>query len=237
MTIDVEKDLADVFRDEAASPPGAPEAPASEAGPASGDGDRRDDQGGSGDGGHTRMARWAEKYDIRNSWQVIAGAILIPLGVVLILLGWYGAAHARVVQQQIPYMVSGSFIGLGCMIVGGLLFFGHWLYRIYDQADLQHEETQRVLETIAAALLAQRGGGAGVAGGLSTGTDAGAAGVSGMAAAGQAAPTTFYATAAGTVYHRADCAVIAHHPDDLRVLGPEGVAGLRPCQICSPGPG
>ncbi len=98
------------------------------------------------------MARWAEKYDVRNSWQVIAGAILIPLGVVLILLGWYGAAHARVVQQQIPYMVSGSFIGLGCMIVGGLLFFGHWLYRIYDQADLQHEEQQRVLETIAAAL-------------------------------------------------------------------------------------
>ena len=128
-----------------------------EAGPASGDGDGQDDEGGGGGGGHTRMARWAEKYDVRNSWQVIAGALLIPLGVVFILLGWYGAAHARVVQQQIPYMVSGSFIGLGCMIVGGLLFLGHWLYRIYDQADLHHEEQQRLLETIAAALLAQRG--------------------------------------------------------------------------------
>jgi hypothetical protein len=38
MTIDVEKDLADVFKDEGASPPGAPDAPerpASAAGPAS----------------------------------------------------------------------------------------------------------------------------------------------------------------------------------------------------------
>ncbi len=44
-----------------------------------------------------------------------------------------------------------------------------------------------------------------------------------------------YATASGTVYHRSDCAVIAHHPDDLRVLGPDGRAGMRPCQICSAG--
>jgi hypothetical protein len=45
----------------------------------------------------------------------------------------------------------------------------------------------------------------------------------------------YYATSTGTVYHRADCAVIGHHPDDLRVLGPDGLAGMRPCQICSPG--
>lgn len=236
MTIDVENDLADVFRndvaDAGASSSDAPATPASDAGPAAGDGDGAD-QGGRGGGGHTRMARWAEKYDVRNSWQVVAGAILIPLGVVFILLGWYGAAHARVVQQQIPYMVSGSFIGLGCMIVGGLLFFGHWLYRIYDQADLHHEETQRVLETIAAALLAQRGAdGAGVAAVLGSSPAGGVAPAVPVAVA----PTTFYATASGSVYHRADCAVIAHHPDDLRVLGTEGVVGLRPCQICSPGP-
>jgi hypothetical protein len=234
MTLDVDKDLADMLRDEQANAPRAgDDVPAPEAGPGSGDGDRQDDGGGSGGGGHTRMARWAEKYDIRNSWQVIAGAILIPLGVVFILLGWYGAAHARVVQQQIPYMVSGSFVGLGCMIVGGLLFWGHWLYRIYDQADLHHEEQQRVLETIAAALLAGRGvDGAGV--GSTLGGALGGAAPGGVAVEPEA--TTYYATASGTVYHRAECAVIAHHPDDLRVLGPDGVIGLRPCQICSPGP-
>jgi hypothetical protein len=141
-----------------------------------------------------------------------------------------------VVQQQIPYMVSGSFIGLGCMIVGGLLFFGHWLYRIYDQADLHHEEQQRLLETIAAALLVQRAdgtgasAGAGLAAALGSSTPAG-----GTSSAADESQATFYATSSGTVYHRADCAVIAHHPDDLRVLGPDGILGMRACQICSPG--
>jgi hypothetical protein len=227
MTIEMDKQLDEIFRGDAAAPSDTPEGVHPEAGPVSGDGGRGDDDGGGSGGGHTRMARWAEKYDIRNGWQVIAGAVLIPLGVVFILLGWYGAAHARVVQQQIPYMVSGSFVGLGCMIVGGLLFWGHWLYRIYDQADLHHEEQQRVLETIAAALLVQRGEGAGA------GSGTGPAAVDG-AAVDDGAPTTFYATSSGTVYHRADCAVIAHHPDDLRVIGPDGIVGMRACQICSP---
>ena len=241
MTIDMDKQLDDLFAADAATASNAPEGvwPDAAPGPGSGDGGRRDDESGGGGGGHTRMARWAEKYDVRNSWQVIAGAILIPLGVVFILLGWYGAAHARVVQQQIPYMVSGSFVGLGCMVLGGLLFFGHWLYRIYDQADLHQEEQMKVLEGILAAL---SGSGPGLAGVGSTGArapgiddgsagggpDAGRPGLGSQAAA-------YYATSSGTVYHRADCAVIAHHPEDLRVLGPEAVASMHPCQICSPG--
>jgi hypothetical protein len=162
-------------------------------------------------------------FDLRNSWQVVAGSILIPLGLVFILIAWYGAAHARVVQQQIPYLVSGAFIGLGCMVVGGLLYWGHWLYRIYDQAELHHEEQQKVLEELLRALTGRPSP------------------VSGPASEDAASPATtaspstgYFATASGTVYHQAGCAVIAHHPDDLRVLGPQGLSGLRPCQICNP---
>ncbi len=183
---------------------------------------RPDDGGGDGGGG-VPEEKPQGKLDLRNSWQVVAGAILIPLGVVLILIGWYGAAHARVVQQQIPYMVSGSFVGLGCMVVGGLLFWGHWLYRIYDQADLHHEEQLRMLEVIAASLVGQRHG------------MSGTVGTAGASGSGVSGATTFYATASGSVYHEAGCAVIAHHPDDLRVLGPTALAGMRPCQICLPG--
>jgi hypothetical protein len=162
-------------------------------------------------------------FDLRNNWQVLAGSILIPLGLVFILLGWYGAAHARVVQQQIPYMVSGSFIGLGCMVVGGLLYWGHWLYRLYDQNDLHHEEQLKALHEIARAL----GGGPVPASGAS-----GSSAETGPAAAEAGA---YFATVYGTVYHRADCPVIAHHPADLRVLGAGGTAGLSACQICLPG--
>ncbi len=199
------------------------------------DASRHDDGGGDGGGGQPEKAPRQGRLDLRNSWQVVAGAILIPLGVVFIMIGWYGAAHARVVQQQIPYMVSGSFVGLGCMIVGGLLFWGHWLYRIYDQADLHHEEQQRLLEIIAASLVGQRVGMSGTSGaGPASGADGATGGAGDGGGAGGAGGTTFYATASGSVYHEAGCAVIAHHPDDLRVLGPSALAGMRPCQICLP---
>jgi hypothetical protein len=157
---------------------------------------------------------------VRNSWQVVVGSILIPLGLVIILIAWYGAAHARVVQQQIPYMVSGSFIGLGCMVVGGLCYWSHWLYRLYDQSALQHEEQQRVLESIARSL---------ADGGPQPGAHRSS--LDGSVFTAQA----YVATATGTVYHRSGCPVIAHHPKDLRVLGPHGAQGLAPCQICAPG--
>ena len=107
------------------------------------------------------------RLDLRNTWQVAAGSLLVPLGIVVVLIAWYGAAHASVVQQQVPYLVSGSFIGLGLMIVGGLLYWAHWLYRIYDQADLHHAERmardQQIVDLLEAAL--SGGPGAGTVGG------------------------------------------------------------------------
>jgi hypothetical protein len=210
-------------------------APASASG--GGDEGRRDEDGQDGGGGHVQKARHEGRLDLRNSWQVVAGSVLIPLGIIFILIGWYGAAHARVVQQQIPYMVSGSFIGLGCMVVGGFLFWGHWLYRIYDQAELHHEEQQQLLELIAASLMGQSPQAHGTIGSQSpSASTAPSTGENSTATGAEvhAPATSYYATATGSVYHRADCAVIAHHPDDLRVLGPDGVSGLRPCQICAP---
>ena len=192
--------------------------------------------GGSHGGGADSAAAEAPprdaKRDLRNGWQVLAGSVLIPLGIVFILLGWYGAAHARVVQQQIPYMVSGAFVGLGCMIVGGLFFWGHWLYRVYDQADLHHEEQTRLLQGILAALEGQGGTGAGATAGRRQGADN--VPVGGVADGRGDSGSAFYATSTGTVYHRANCAVISHHPEDLRVLGRDAVGGMRACQICTP---
>jgi len=101
--------------------------------------------------------------DLRNTWQVVAGSILVPLGVVLILFSWYGAAHTSYVQQQIPYLVSGSFAGLGCMVLGGLFYWAHWLYRLYDQADHHHDEQleamKQTLRAIAEGVSAGSGNG------------------------------------------------------------------------------
>jgi hypothetical protein len=222
MMLDMQNDLEpgqkdredDVHGNDA--PPGGPVA--------ANNGGRRGGGGGGTDAPGAEAPARDAKRDLRNGWQVLAGSVLIPLGVILILIAWYGAAHARVVQQQIPYLVSGSFVGLGCMVLGGFFFFGHWLYRMYDQAGLQHEEQMRALEAIAAGAAWRPAGGPGTAGVPLTVTPG----------AGPGGLGSFYATVTGTVYHRADCAVIAHHPDDVRVLGAEGLSGMLPCQICSP---
>jgi hypothetical protein len=108
------------------------------------------------------------------------------------------------------------------MIVGGLLYWGHWLYRLYDQKELHHEEELKVLHDLVNTLTSQ-------------GVGSGAHSAMPSASPVDGPAGSFLATATGTVYHRAGCAVIAHHPEDVRVVGSAQLGSLQPCQICLPG--
>ena len=193
------------------------------------------DGGDDGDGGsgwrrhlHRPGGSDRAKLDLRNTWQVVAGSILVPLGLVIVLIAWYGSAHTRYVQQQIPYLVSGSFIGLGFMVLGGLLYWAHWLYRIYDQADLNHEELMKAFEQTLR-VVADR---------LAPPAAAPTPGVAepGTTPASLAGPdrpaTTYVATASGGVYHLPSCPVVAHHGEGLRALAHGDLAAMEPCRIC-----
>jgi hypothetical protein len=175
----------------------------------------------------------ATRFDLRNTWQVVAGAILIPLGVAAIMMAWYGAAHARVDQQQIPYLISGGLLGLGAIIAGALLYWSHWLYRIYDQADVQHQEFMRSQAEIRDALLSVGARSAPGAGHrpsdhmIDVTTGAGARGTRPNGA-------DFVATASGTNFHRPDCPIVARHPRGLRAISEKAARKLAPCRICEP---
>ena len=52
---------------------------------------------------------------------VIPGTLLLLIGFVAILLGWYGAAQTVVQQAQLSYLISGGILGLGLVITGALL--------------------------------------------------------------------------------------------------------------------
>ena len=235
-------DVTDTIRAVTTEPAPAPPAP-----PARGpvprsalDGLRRLQSRRAGPGGGGRRPRppkrgdapGSGRIDLRNTWQIMVGSILVPLGIVFILIAWYGAAHTAYVQQQIPYLVSGSFVGLGCLVLGGLLYWAHWLYRIYDQADLHHEEQLRVLESLTKAI-AERVGVPSPAAAAEPVTDPG--GVAPVTA-GHLPPTSgspsYVVTPSGSVYHLPSCPVVAHHTEGLRVLGPGAVADLEPCRIC-----
>jgi hypothetical protein len=53
--------------------------------------------------------------------RLLSAVVLLALGVVLVMLGWYGAAHTNVLSEQIPYLISGGLLGLGLIIVAGIL--------------------------------------------------------------------------------------------------------------------
>src|SRR5689334_24552388 len=75
----------------------------------------------------------------------VGGAVMLPLGLVVIILGWYGASNTPYQYDQLSYLVSGGLFGLGLTFCGGFLYFGAWLARI--AAD-QKESAKRLSETL-----------------------------------------------------------------------------------------
>lgn len=57
----------------------------------------------------------------------VTGVLLMPVGLVTVLLGWWGAARTPYAQDQWSYLISGGMLGLGLMFLGGMLCLGAWL--------------------------------------------------------------------------------------------------------------
>jgi hypothetical protein len=86
---------------------------------------------------------------------LLAGSILVPLGLLLILVGWYGVAHNPYLFEQLPYVVSGGILGLALTFVGGFVYFAHWILRLADQDHEDALATNERLERIEALLAEQ----------------------------------------------------------------------------------
>jgi hypothetical protein len=138
-----------------------------------------------------------------------AGAILLPLGLVVIVLGWYGAANTPYQYDQLSYLVSGGLLGLGLTFTGGFLYFGAWLARLASDAK---ESQRRLADTLLV---------------LADVTSRSATRADGVDVSGL--PVT---AGDGTTMHRRDCALIGHR-DDLRPVG-EDNSHLAPCRVCRP---
>jgi hypothetical protein len=142
-------------------------------------------------------------------WVLIAGAVMVPLGIALILLAWYGAAHKPLIIQQFPYLLSGGLLGLGLMFTGGLAYFGYWVTRLVQENRHHTQELVAAIDRLAA-LAGEEDGPAVKAGG------------NGM----------LVATATGTMLHRPDCPVVANRQGVRRVKA--DAPGFAPCKICEP---
>jgi hypothetical protein len=144
----------------------------------------------------------------------VVSAVLLPLGLAVIILGWYGAAHTPYLFEQLPYLISGGLLGLGLAIVGGLIYFGSWVARTSAQQQAQTAEVAELLREIRDGLLQAP------------------APAPRRAGSGGNGKAPFVATARGGMLHRPDCAVVAGR-DDLRSISASG-DGLKPCALCNP---
>jgi hypothetical protein len=137
-----------------------------------------------------------------------AGGALGVLGLVIVLLGWYGAAHTINLPEQIPYVLSGGLFGLGLVFLGGFCYFAYWVTRLVQE---QQRQTTALLDALAALRPVA----------AETDTTASAASATG----------SLVATAKGTMAHRPDCTVVAGKKGLRRIS--EG-DGLEPCKLCNP---
>ena len=144
------------------------------------------------------------------------GAALVGIGIPLIILGWYGAAHTPYTFEQIPYMISGGLLGLALTVLGGLFYFAYWMTRQVHETRRQSDQTELVFRRMES-MMSSNGHGTATAIGSSS----------------PAAETAiFVTTSRGSMFHRPDCVVVKGRTDIRRVTGDE--KNLKPCKICDP---
>ena len=92
-------------------------------------------------------------------------AALMALGVAIILIGWSGAANATVVEEQVPYLISGGLLGVALATIGALTMFSHWLTVMIREGRARettrrqdHEELVGALRSLTEAIVEREDG-------------------------------------------------------------------------------
>ncbi len=138
------------------------------------------------------------------------GALCLPIGVVTIILGWYGAAHTGHVYEQNDYLISGGLLGLGIIFIGGFLYFGYWMTRQIRATETTGQQTLRALERLE--------------GRIGPGTQ--------EAAGGAGASSVLVVTEHGSMVHRPTCPAVADR--SVRIVDRSRAGDYRPCAVCEP---
>ncbi|MBV9283683.1 MAG: hypothetical protein JO176_03645 [Acidimicrobiia bacterium] len=137
------------------------------------------------------------------------GALFLPIGLVVIILGWYGAAHTGHIYEQNSYIISGGLLGLGLIFVGFALYVGYWMTRQIRATETGTQQTLRALWQLQEEL---RTGGVGGEVASPSGAD------------------VFVATQHGSMLHRPTCPAVAGR--NVHVVDDRSAAKYRACSIC-----
>ena len=137
------------------------------------------------------------------------GLMFIAAGFVTFYFAWDGAASINFAQGQIPYLLSGGFLGLGLVITGATLLF---LSTIRSERQLmtdRYDEMARLLSRNLSRLQ--------------------------FSTNGHSPSSNAQVVAGATTYHRAECKIL-EGKDGLTTVTVEQAAaeGLERCRVCNP---
>lgn len=150
---------------------------------------------------------------------MVAGGVIAPLGVIVVLLGWWGASHTPYVFEQVPYLISGGLLGLGMVFLGAFLYFTHWVTQLVKEQRSQSTAVLEALHHLADEVSTLRGGALPRVAGTGNGV------------APAVHPLELVATERGTMAHRRECVVVAGKAGLRPVAASEGLAA---CKLCEP---
>lgn len=140
----------------------------------------------------------------------ILGLMFMTAGFIVIGKAWDGAASINFAQGQIPYLLSGGFMGLGLIVTGATLLNLATVRAEREISSKQFEEVTRLLGRNLNRLSVSSNG---------SGTSA----ISGQVVTG------------ASTFHRAECRLLEGKDGLSTVTVDQAEAeGLEPCRVCSP---
>lgn len=154
---------------------------------------------------------------------MIIGGIIAPVGIIVVLLGWWGASQTPFVFEQVPYLISGGLFGLALVFLGAFFYFAHWMTELVREHRSQSSAIVEALGRLQDEVSRLAGAvSAPAAASLSTGSD------------GRAEGHRFVSTERGTMAHRPDCVVVAGKTGLREVTLSEGVSLCKLCMHPQP---
>jgi hypothetical protein len=151
---------------------------------------------------------------------LVLGGVIAPLGLALVLLGYWGAANTPYLFEQVSYLISGGLLGLALVFLGAFFYFAHWLTQLVKEHRVQSvamlEAIQRLQEEVAR---------------QSEPVAVPAPSRNGQGPAPELEAPPLVATSRGTMAHHPSCVVVAGKADLRAVTVADGLA---PCKLCDP---
>jgi hypothetical protein len=145
---------------------------------------------------------------LRKNVRLVLAAVFLGVGVLLVILGWYGAANTNILTEQIPYFISGGLLGMALIITAGVIGSSAALER--ENRELRRD----LMHALASAPMRSEGSG------------------NPMSAPRRSDDGHVYIVPGGRSYHFAGCPIV-EGKDGSELTMPEAVsAGFAACKLC-----